>query len=154
MKRSNLTRKPFRRKTRKPLRKKSTRMLLINKIEDLLRAKLKRERGDICQICGKKTCRPVGLFHILHKGVYPKLRFHEENLLLVGWLPCHHAWHHDYFKARAIESRIKELRGRDYEDLLKIIDKMQPKLSMFQLRLIHKAFEELNELKPEKNKIW
>lgn len=126
---------------RSQIKKKSSRALIIDGIENFLRAKLKKERGSICQICGRERCRPVGLFHILPKGNYPKLRFYEGNLLLVGWFTCHKNWHTNYFKAKAMESRIMELVGRDFEEHLKIIDKTVPKLTMTYLQNLLLAYK-------------
>ena len=133
MKRSYFKKKPYKLK-RTRLRKKSSRALIIDEIENYLRAKLKKERGSICQICESEKCKPIGLFHILDKGRYPKIRFHEGNLLLAGWLPCHHTWHHNPYKSRDIYKRIQELRGRNNEDDLKIIDKISPKLTISYLQ--------------------
>ena len=141
MRRSPLKRKRYNLK-RTRLKKKSVNMELIIEIENLFRESLKRKRGRFCQLCLRRACGPVGLFHILPKGKYPKLRFHEANVLLVGWLPCHSKWHTDYFTGKVIEKRIQELRGRNYEDKLKIIDKGMPKLSMFQLRLIYQSVKQ------------
>ena len=137
--------KHIRKARRFMLNQESPKMKLIEEIEDLLRAKLKKERGNICQICGKKICRPVGLFHILSKKDYPRLRFHEFNILLAGWFSCHHDFHHNPYKSPAIIERIKELRGKNYEDRLKIIDKGMPKMTMFYLQ------NKLMSLKMENN---
>ncbi len=120
--------------------KRSERAKLINKIEKLLLIKLKKERGDRCEICGKREL--VGLFHILPKGKYQRIRFNEENLLLAGWWCCHYPYHHDFYKTRdKIIPRIKELRGEDYEDRLKFLNAIEVKLTKFRLECIYHALK-------------
>ncbi len=140
IKRANLKRKPFKAK-RTRLRKKSSRALIIQDIETILRLKLKKERGSICQICGRERCQPVGLFHVLDKGRYPKLRFYEGNLLLAGWFTCHNDWHHNPYKSRDIYKRIQELMGEDFEEHLKIIDKTMPRLTMTYMQNLLIAYQ-------------
>lgn len=119
---------------RKPLSKNSERGRIITECSNLLREFLKIERGERCELCCKN--RTVGLFHILPVGTYPRLRFHEKNILLSCWMPCHYTWHHNHFKARKIYERIQELRGKDFERDLKIIERIQPKMSLFHLKEI------------------
>lgn len=123
------------------LRKKSSRQRLIEKCEGLIRLTLIKDRGAKCEICGKPDNR-VGLFHILPKGKYPRMRFNTYNILLVCWFPCHYSWHHDYHKACGIEKRIKELRGENYKDDIKIIDKTQPKLTIAYLNMLYQSLKE------------
>jgi len=136
-------------RSRKPIRKKSSKMALIAKIEDLIRKELKEERGEVCELCRKETCRPVGLFHILSKGTYPRIRLSKANLLLVGWMPCHYIFHNNPYKAIKIIKRIKELRGKDFEEKLKILDKTMPKLTMHRLNEIYFGYKQSNKAEKE-----
>lgn len=119
---------------RTKIRRKSSRQKEIDKCYALLRKILILKRGSQCEICHRRqTGRNLTLFHILPRGKYPKIQFSEENILLACWFPCHNDWHHDYYKARVIAKRIQELRGKDYEQVLKIKDVGAPKLGEFQI---------------------
>ena len=125
----------------------SEKMDLIKKCEDLLRAKLKIERGDRCEVCGRTN--KIGLFHILTKEECPRLRLHSYNILLTCWMPCHYYYHQnkDDFRAQRTIAKIKELIGEDYKKKLKALHFIQPKVTMFQLHLTHAALkQELEEL--------
>jgi hypothetical protein len=123
-------------------------MKLIKKTEDVIREEYRIIYGDICQICGKHT-KQAGLFHILDKRRYPKIRLHKINLLWVGWYCCHYPFHHDPYEARdRIIPKIQEIRGVDFEDQLKALDKMQGRQDMTYLELRYiQAQEELDNLK-------
>ncbi len=125
------------------MKRKSERMILIEKCEDLLRDILKIERGDRCEVCGR-TPTNLGLFHILVKARYPNMRLNRYNVLLTCYMPCHYFFHHDFSDPRAKRTidKIIELRGADYENKLKAIDKFQASMTMFQLNLYHKAFKQ------------
>jgi hypothetical protein len=98
------------------------------------------ERGAQCEICG--GLHKLGLFHILPKGKYPRLRFYKENLLIAGWFCCHFVWHHSYYEARdRIEPRLKEILGDNYEEKLKILDGTAQKLTYDRLLEILKEVE-------------
>ena len=125
------------------MKKAKTRKKLIKECENMLRDILKIERGERCEIC--KRSGNVGLFHILSKGSHPRLRFTQENILLAHWFPCHNDWHHNYFKARVIEKRIKELRGEDYEMKLKKLNVTAPRLSKFRIQLLYEAYKQILE---------
>ena len=123
---------------------------LIKKIDDLIRAELKRDRGDRCEICFRTSDNlpyPLSTFHILPKGNYPRIRFHKENLLLACWSPqyyigfCHNIWHHNPFKRDKIEKRIIELRGPDYEDRLKVLNATAPKITATYLKMLYEAYK-------------
>jgi hypothetical protein len=116
-------------------------------IDKLMTKILRLTRGNRCEICGRQADN-LGGAHILPKSIYPRLRYHEENLLLMCYLPCHFNLHHysdnDPPNKRTI-AKIKELRGEDYREKLLILNKIQPQMTAFQLDLIHKALK--NELK-------
>ena len=136
------------------MRRVSTRQKQIKKVEALFRKLLKQERGAVCEICGRHEQNlpyALSLFHILRKGVYPKLRFHRQNVLLVCWTPhynkhyCHDAWHlcnKDEPEYRRVREKLQKLRGEAFEDDLKIIDKISQKLSMMSLKHLERAFKQ------------
>jgi len=124
---------------------KSKRMKLIDKCEDLLREILKIERGDKDELTGAPP-KMLGLFHILEKGTYPKIRLHKVNLLLVNWFPTHFDWHHNFYKARDIEVLIKQCIGNDYEQRLQLLNRNAPRLDMLALEMRYGELErELKE---------
>ena len=124
---------------RKPIKKVSNRQKIILACEKILGQILKFERGNKCEFSGRT--KGVGQFHILPKSTAPRLRFHKENILLVAWFPYHHDWHHDYEKAKEIEKKIIKLRGKDYKERLKILEKLAPKLTDFYLNNLHFALK-------------
>lgn len=130
-----------RRRTRK-----STRTRLIDACDDLMLEILKLERGERCEICGGTY--NLGLFHILPKGIYKRIRYHKMNLLVAGWFCCHYNWHHVFYIARdKIYPRIVELRGENFEDELRKLDITAPPLSESYLSVLEKALKkELKEL--------
>ena len=143
-----MKRTPLKRKT--PLRKygKSERSKLIKDLDKLFRLVLIKKRGDIDEITGNPGNR-LGTFHIMPKGAYPRLRYSERNCLLVNWFPAHFSWHHDNPGHKTYDMvlrRIKELRGDDYVEKLKMQETMADKISMSHLRLLKCVFEkELEE---------
>ena len=133
MKRSYIKRKG------KGIRKVSDRQKLILACEQLMRKIIRLERGRRCQFC--RRTKGVGLFHIMPKGQYQRIRFHRDNLLLAWWFPCHYTWHHDPHKAKEIEKKIMKLRGSDYKERLTILNKISPKLTDFYLKNLKFALE-------------
>jgi hypothetical protein len=121
-------------------RSKTSRKKLREKIGKLHLEILKLKRGERDELTGKPSNR-LGRFHILPVGNYPRIEFHDMNVLLTNWFGSHFDWHHDFYKAREIEKKIKKLRGEDYETTLKTLDKIHPKMSMFRLNLIYVAFQ-------------
>jgi len=109
-----------------------TKSELIHAIERRLREKLLHQRGQRCQVCG--GYKPLTLFHILPKSRYPRLRFVEQNILLVCWNPCHYNWHNG--KPKKVERAIQRLRGKDYKERLKAIQ--MPKLTKVYLENLWK----------------
>jgi len=128
---------------RTPLRQRSPRGKLIKQCDDLLRGILLIRRGANCELCGvsKERDPSVGLFHILPKGMYPRLRFHNKNLLLACWWKCHEPWHSDYFIAKDIYKKIQALRGEHFEIDLKVLERMQPKLTLMRVKDIKLALQ-------------
>jgi len=126
-----------------PIKKCSTKKILRDKTGALHLKILKFKRGEICELTGRRS-DTLGRFHILDVARYPRLEFHDENVLISSWYGdgAHFDWHHNFYKARDIEKRIKQLRGEDYEERLKILDAMQPKITMFRLQMIHEAFKQ------------
>lgn len=137
---------------RKRIRKVSSRQRVILDCRRLLREiKIEQLGGKFCEICLKPRHKSVGLFHILNVGTHPRLQFHEQNVLLAGWMPCHYFWHHyppDSPRAQWILERVKELRGKNYRDRLLSIEAMAPKLTMHYLKLKRMQLkQQLQELK-------
>ena len=123
--------------------KKSERAKLIAKCEKLIREDKLRMAGGKCQFCGSQ--KGLGLFHILSKGAHPRIRLHEDNLLIVCWLPCHYKFHHDAFWSRDVAfPKIAKLCGENWEQDLLDLERTAPKLGMVQLR------EKLEELEGRK----
>lgn len=120
---------------RSRLKKQSERGVAIAECRGLLREILRRKRGLKCELCGKYHPE-VGLFHILPVGRFPNLQFHEKNVLLSCWMPCHYRWHHDYFKAKEIYKRIQVLRGDRFEEELKVLDKIQGALTLTRIKAL------------------
>jgi hypothetical protein len=119
----------------------------LDAMDKLMTKILRITRNNRCEICNRQA-NNLGGAHILPKSIYPRLRYHEENLLLMCYLPCHFNLHHyadnDPPNRRTIE-KIKELRGENYREKLLALDKMQPIITKFRLGLIHVALK--NELK-------
>ena len=125
--------------------KKRPRTKAIDACEHLTFEILKYKRGPKCELCGGN--KQLGTFHILPKGRFQRLRFHKSNLLIAGWYCCHYDWHHTFIIARdVIEPRIKELCGENYEEDLRKLDLIQPKLTLTYLSTLKLALEaELKE---------
>lgn len=121
-------------------RKKSPRTKLIEEADRLLFEILCLKRGKRCEICGGR--QKLGLFHIMPKGRYPRIRFHKRNLLIAGWFCCHYIWHHDYMLTRdRIVPRVKELRGNTYEDKLRVTDLGAKSITMVYLSALVRALK-------------
>ena len=128
------------RKSRKVRRKKNPRTKLIEKLDKVLFEILLYERGERCEICGGS--QQLGLFHILPKGRFQRIRFNKQNVLIAGWYCCHYLWHHDFYIARdRIAPKIRELRGENYEIELRQIDLTAPPLTELYLKTLLKALE-------------
>jgi len=134
----------------KPRKSKSLRGNLLKQCDTLIRKILLHERGDTCQLCGKRQKDlhfALSLFHILEKGIYPGIRYHRDNLLLACWSPkkyyympyCHNLWHHN--KDR-IKPKVIELCGENYEERLKILDKKGMRTNSFNLMLLKVALQQ------------
>ncbi len=125
-------------KPRKPIKRKSPRKILTESVLALIKAKLIKERGHWCQICGARPGET--LFHIKSQGAYPRLAFYIPNLLLVCWFPCHNDWHHDFYKAKLIEKKIRGICGENYEAELERANIIQPRVNMFHLRNLKEVY--------------
>ena len=125
------------------IRKLSNRSRLIKVCDKLMFEVLKKERGCVCEICGRT--QGIGTFHILPKSTAPRLRYSKDNLLLVCWFPCHNLFHHDVYRAQAIIKKIKELRGEDFETRLRTLNAISPPLKTFELEKIKFGLEQFME---------
>lgn len=124
--------------------KKSERAKWIKKCEDLIREQKFKLFGKKCQFCGRAG--GLGLFHILGKGSHPRIRLHEDNLLIACWLPCHYTWHHDPYYARDVMfPKIEKLVGKDWETKLLFLERSAPKLSLTRIKEIYEELKELND---------
>ena len=123
------------------IKRRSARKKLRDELGNLHLQILKKERDnyDTCEICGNKTrlCR----FHIISVGECLRLEFHEYNILLTCWHPCHFNWHHDYYKGKEIEKEIMRLRGENYRDKLLILDRTQPRHTDLYLNTLRHALK-------------
>ena len=130
-------------------RKKSERMKLIEETESMIFQILKYKRGERCELCGGNKC--LGLFHVLPKGAYPRLRLEKKNLLIAGWYCCHLPWHSSFYVARdQILPKVKEILGKDFEDRLRDLDNSLPPLDIVQVQTINKKVKrELRALERE-----
>lgn len=123
------------------MKKKSERQKWIDKCEDLIREQKFKLFGRKCQFCGKTA--GLGLFHILGKGSHPRIRLHEDNILIAGWFCCHFRWHHDpYFARNYIFPKINAICGEGWEDYLLQLNRTEPKLGLMRIKEI---YEELKE---------
>ena len=122
---------------------KSKRSRLVKECDRLMFEVLKLKRGERCEICGESgKKRRLGTFHILSKSVARNIRYHELNLLLACWFPCHNLFHSDPHRAAPIIKRIKELRGENYEQDLRNLNAISPPLKIFRLEMIRFAMEQ------------
>lgn len=130
----------------------SDRGKIVKACDKLLFEILKLERGNICEI-HQHECPKIGPMHILNKAKYPRLRWASQNIILAGWF-CSHYWtHHDPDDERSkfAKNRIRELRGENYRENLVILDKIQPKLTISNLKTLKISLELiLDNLKKEK----
>ncbi len=121
--------------------KKSERAKWIEKCEKLIREQKFKLYGKRCMFCGRTT--GLGLFHVLSKGAHPRIRLHEDNLLISCWFPCHHDFHHNPFFARdVIFPKIEHLLGKDWEQNLLELERTMPKLSLTRIKEIHEELKE------------
>ena len=126
---------------KKKRKKKTERAELIEECEKLIREGKFRTFGRKCQFCNRTTS--LGLFHILSKGAHPRIRLHEDNLLISCWLPCHYTFHHDPFFARdVIFPKIVQICGETWEQDLLELERSEPKLGIVRLREIREELKE------------
>lgn len=141
------TKKPKLKRTR--LKKASPRGKLIVQLDNLFFRYLVAKRGRKCEVCGKEAM--VGKHHILRVGTYPRLRYHEDNIVLLCWYNCHYGIHH--FPAadpvsKHIEKRLQELKGENYYNNLLNINSLMQKKSLLELqglKFYYKKWLEDNE---------
>ena len=84
---------------------------------------LKLKRGEKCEISSMPANR-LGRFHILSTATHPRLRYVDDNLLLVNWFPWHYGYHHWGLtdpRNKTILNKIIELRGPDWH--MKLLDR-------------------------------
>jgi hypothetical protein len=125
-------------KKKKGIRKKSERQKLIEACEKILREELLQECDYKCQFCG--SVNNLGLFHVLPKSRYQRIRLAKDNLLIACWMPCHFNFHHDPFYAKdIIFPKIKRILGRNFEERLKILNETSEKLTLTRLKEIYKT---------------
>jgi hypothetical protein len=124
------------------LKKISSKGKIILRIDKLLREILLIERGSSCEWCGKRT--KVFMAHILPKGTYPRLRYAEENILLLCYY-CHMIkWHRNPLEAHKF---MMELRGPNYDaDLMKINGFMDQHSMFYLLKLERYMRDRYNNL--------
>ena len=122
------------------LKPRSSRVTQNQRIQTTIREILKIERGDKCEICGTKSPKSLGVFHIMPVSTHPRLRFSFENILLAGWMDCagkcHFTWHKNYFKAQEINKKIQKLRGDDYIVRLSALHATTPRLDKIRVGMI------------------
>ena len=106
---------------------------------------LKLKRGARCEICGIQG--NVGRFHILAVGSHPRLRYVDDNILLVHWMQncqAHYLWHHagpaDRRNIRTL-NKIIELHGSDYEQKLLERERFSGKMDTLYLQALKMTFE-------------
>ena len=137
----------------KPLKSKSAKGKLVAEIDHLFLRILKKERGEKDEIDGRPA-NGLGMFHILPKGRYPRLRWARQNVLLVNWFPYHFSYHHDnpgHPVYDFVVRRICELRGKDWRKGLLMLEKQMPRQTMSWLRMFRTALRrELKERTDEK----
>ena len=124
-------------KPRKPIKRKSAKGKRLAYADGLQSQVLRIKRGSKCEICGRPGhC----VFHIAEKGQssYPRIRYHEYNLLWTCWSICHAPWHHygrNHPKVEYIHRRIQQLRGEKYWQDLMMLNQQALPMTPFQLEM-------------------
>jgi hypothetical protein len=92
----------------------------------------------------------LGRFHILSTGSHPKLRYVDDNVLLVNWLPWHYGHHHWGLtdpRCKTILNKIVQLRGENWREKLLEHERYIGRMDMLYLRcLIETMRKELDGL--------
>ena len=115
---------------------------LIRECDKLISKIIIAKRGRVCQICG--GTEDLGVAHILNKESYERLRYHEKNLVVMGWWCCHIYFDSDlYVSRKRIIPKIKDLLGEDYEEQLKLLNKTAPQINRTRLILLHVSFKQM-----------
>lgn len=134
----------MKRKFKKTRQKTSIRGKLLSEVDALFRQYVLKDCEQICEWCLRHM--PVQIAHILPKGKYPRLRYHQQNILLL----CYHCHLYRWHKDPMIASRfLDELKGKDYRLKLLTIDQTMPKLTNFYLYTLRAALK--IALQPEAN---
>ncbi len=127
---------------RKPIKKISDRGRVVQGIINLLREDIKKKKGEGCEVCGR--LENVGLHHVLERSRCPRLIVHRENLILLCW-NCHFALHRftkNHPQYKRVEERLEKILGKDYENYLLTLDKMQGKISITYLKTYYLALKQ------------
>ncbi len=122
---------------RKPIKRASDKGKFKKELDSLFRKYILAIRPHKCQWCGSEN-KPLQVAHILPKGTYTKLRYLEENILLLCF-PCHPPrWHLNPLEAAQLVERILGKQCREY---LLMANKVQPTHTMFHLNNLKIAFK-------------
>lgn len=118
-------------------KRKSIKGKLLIECDKLFRQIMLKSRPHCCEWCGRKSNK-LQVAHILPKGLYPRLRYVPENILLLSF-PCHpRKWHNNPLEATKF---IKKYKGEDYYDKLKVINLSAPKMTLTYLNFLKEAFK-------------
>ena len=132
-------------------RSKSPRKKIIDKVKVIMRQILKLRDGDVCFFCnrpGSHFLYPLSLFHILPVSRYPKLELELENTILACWAKypykcCHNLWEDRVQPQRQrMEEKLLLVKGANYEEALKIQDKIIYKLNATKAEWYLKYYED------------
>ena len=143
---SNITiHQSYHQNRRLPMNERSKRGKRIIECDKLFRQVILLKRKNVCEWCSKRKNLQVA--HILPKGRYPRIRYHEWNVLLLCFY-CHIIkWHRSPLEAVEF---MKKLRGGKYENDLKILNQTAARMTTFQLELVIVALrQELKKLEAE-----
>lgn len=122
------------------MNRRSARGKTVSKCDQLLRQIILLERENKCEWCGRSGV-VLQASHIFSKAAHPRLRFHKKNILLFC-VKCHlYRWHRSPLEAWEF---IRQYKGEGYKDELMFAEAIAPKMSRFNLQLLHHELE--NEL--------
>jgi len=119
----------------------SDRGKIIKRLDTLFRTYMLKNRINKCQWCGKPG-KNLQVSHILPKGAYPRLRFRQENVLLLCYY-CHfHRWHKSPLEAATL---MNELEGEGYKEELLALNAIQSKQTTFYLEALELWLKEMTK---------